>query len=134
MHPQFWPESLDYAGKRVVVIGSGATAISMIPSLTEKAGHVTMLQRSPTYMMSMPRINPLVQAIRKVLPLRAGNAAVRLYNTIFTVLIYAVRPQGAEVQQVATSAAPRKSSSARRLSASTSTSSRATTRGISGCA
>jgi cation diffusion facilitator CzcD-associated flavoprotein CzcO len=61
VHPQFWPESLDYAGKRVVVIGSGATAVSMIPSLTEKAGHVTMLQRSPTYMLSMPRIHPVVQ-------------------------------------------------------------------------
>ena len=47
VHPQFWPESLDYTGKRVVVIGSGATAVSLIPSLTEKAGHVTMLQRSP---------------------------------------------------------------------------------------
>ena len=56
VHPQFWPESLDYTGKRVVVIGSGATAVSMIPSLTEKAGHVTMLQRSPTYMLSAPRI------------------------------------------------------------------------------
>ena len=47
VHPQHWPESLDYTGKRVVVIGSGATAVSLIPSLTEKAGHVTMLQRSP---------------------------------------------------------------------------------------
>jgi cation diffusion facilitator CzcD-associated flavoprotein CzcO len=63
------------------VIGSGATAVSMIPSLTEKAGHVTMLQRSPTYMLSMPRVHPVVQSIRKVLPLKAGNAAVRVYNT-----------------------------------------------------
>jgi cation diffusion facilitator CzcD-associated flavoprotein CzcO len=90
VHPQFWPESLDYAGKRVVVIGSGATAVSMIPSLTEKAGHVTMLQRSPTYMLSMPRIHPVVQAIRKVLPLRAANHAVRVYNTFFTVMTYVV--------------------------------------------
>jgi cation diffusion facilitator CzcD-associated flavoprotein CzcO len=89
-HPQFWPESLDYSGKRVVVIGSGATAVSMIPSLTEKAGHVTMLQRSPTYMLSMPRINPLVQAIRKVLPLRIGNRVARWYATAFTVLNYFV--------------------------------------------
>ena len=73
VHPQFWPESLDYTGKRVVVIGSGATAVSMIPSLTEKAAHVTMLQRSPTYMLSMPRIDPVVQAIRKVLPRRVAN-------------------------------------------------------------
>ena len=90
MHPQHWPESFDYAGKRIVVIGSGATAVSMIPSLTEKAGHVTMLQRSPTYMLSMPRINPVVHAIRKVLPLRLGNKAARLYATIFTVLTYAI--------------------------------------------
>jgi cation diffusion facilitator CzcD-associated flavoprotein CzcO len=81
---------LDYAGKRVVVIGSGATAVSMIPSLAEKAGHVTMLQRSPTYVLSVPRIHPVVQAIRKVLPLKAGNHAVRLYNTFLTVMIYVV--------------------------------------------
>jgi len=90
VHPQFWPESLDYSGKRVVVIGSGATAVSMIPSLTEKASHVTMLQRSPTYMLSMPRVHPVVQAIRKVLPLNAGIHAVRLYNTFFTVMTYVV--------------------------------------------
>jgi cation diffusion facilitator CzcD-associated flavoprotein CzcO len=90
VHPQFWPEPLDYSGKRVVVIGSGATAVSMIPSLTEKAGHVTMLQRSPTYMLSMPRINPLVHAIRNVLPLRLGNRAARWYATTFTVLTYVI--------------------------------------------
>jgi cation diffusion facilitator CzcD-associated flavoprotein CzcO len=90
VHPQFWPESLDYTGKDLVVIGSGATAISMIPSLSETAGRVTMLQRSPSYIMTTPRIHPVVQAIRKVLPKRAGNSAVRLYNTIFTVLVYAV--------------------------------------------
>ena len=90
VHPQFWPESLDYTGKDLVVIGSGATAISMIPSLSETAGRVTMLQRSPSYIMTTPRIHPVVQAIRRVLPKRAGNSAVRLYNTIFTVLVYAV--------------------------------------------
>ncbi len=90
VHPQFWPESLDYAGKRVVVIGSGATAVSMIPSLADKAGHVTMLQRSPTYMLSVPRIHPVVQAIRKVLPPRAANHVVRLYNTFFIVMTYAI--------------------------------------------
>jgi cation diffusion facilitator CzcD-associated flavoprotein CzcO len=90
VHPQHWPESLDYTGKRVAVIGSGATAVSMIPSLTEKAAHVTMVQRSPTYMLSMPRIHPVVQAIRKVLPLKPAHAVVRLYNTFFTVLTYVV--------------------------------------------
>ncbi len=90
VHPQFWPESLDYAGKRVVVIGSGATAVSMLPALTETAGHVTMLQRSPTYMVSTPRVHPVVQAIRKVLPQRYANTVVRLYNTFVTVYGYAL--------------------------------------------
>jgi cation diffusion facilitator CzcD-associated flavoprotein CzcO len=90
VHPQFWPESFDYAGKRVVVIGSGATAVSMIPSLAEKAGHVTMLQRSPSYMLSIPRINPVLQTIRKVLPLRVANAVARLWGTVFTVLSYLI--------------------------------------------
>ncbi|KKW65743.1 FAD-dependent oxidoreductase [Mycolicibacterium elephantis] len=88
VHPQHWPESLDYEGKRIVVIGSGATAVSMIPTLTEKAGHVTMLQRSPTYMLSTQRINPVVQAIRKVLPGRLGYHVARFYNTLFTVFVY----------------------------------------------
>ncbi|MDV3135232.1 NAD(P)/FAD-dependent oxidoreductase [Mycobacterium sp. 29Ha] len=89
IHPQHWPESLDYTGKKLVVIGSGATAVSMIPSLTEKAGHVTMLQRSPTYILSTPRINPIVQFLRKLLPGRLGYSAARLYNTFFTVVVYA---------------------------------------------
>lgn len=84
VHPQFWPESLDYAGKNVVVIGSGATAISMIPSLAETAGRVTMLQRSPTYMMSMARINPALHAVRKVLPRKASHAVARLLFNVIT--------------------------------------------------
>jgi cation diffusion facilitator CzcD-associated flavoprotein CzcO len=90
VHPQHWPESLDYIGKRVVVIGSGATAISLIPSLTEKAGHVTMLQRSPTYVLSIPRISPVVQAIQKVLPRKPAHAVARWYNTMVTVLVYLI--------------------------------------------
>ncbi len=90
VHPQHWPESLDYAGKRLVVIGSGATAVSLIPALAKTAGHVTMLQRSPTYMLSSPRINPVVQTIRKVLPSRAAYWGVRWYNSAFIVLTYAL--------------------------------------------
>jgi cation diffusion facilitator CzcD-associated flavoprotein CzcO len=90
VHPQHWPESLDYRDKRIVVIGSGATAISLIPSLTDTAAHVTMLQRSPTYILSMPRINPVVQAIRKVLPRRPAHVLVRWYNTMVTVLVYLI--------------------------------------------
>jgi cation diffusion facilitator CzcD-associated flavoprotein CzcO len=89
-HPQHWPESLDYTGKKVVVIGSGATAISMIPALTLKAAHVTMLQRSPSYILSMARIDPMVQAIRKVLPRRLAHAVVRGRNVLVTMLSYFV--------------------------------------------
>lgn len=90
VHPQFWPESLDYTGKRVVVIGSGATAISLIPALAQKAARVTMLQRSPTYMMSMARFDPMVAAIRKLLPQRMSHAVVRFRNALFHVLTYAM--------------------------------------------
>lgn len=89
-HPQFWPEALDYTGKRVVVIGSGATAISLIPALAEQAGHVTMLQRSPTYMMSMARIDPMVQGIRKILPRKLSHQVVRFRNAMIHVLMYFV--------------------------------------------
>jgi cation diffusion facilitator CzcD-associated flavoprotein CzcO len=88
VHPQFWPEPFSYAGKNVVVIGSGATAVSMIPALAEQAGHVTMLQRSPTYMLSSPRINPVVQAFRKVLPFKLAYRAARWYNGTFYYLTY----------------------------------------------
>jgi len=58
VHPQQWPEQLDYIGKRVVVIGSGATAVTLVPAMTDRAAHVTMLQRSPTYILSVPAIDP----------------------------------------------------------------------------
>lgn len=88
VHPQFWPEELDYTGKRVVVIGSGATAISLIPALARRAGHVTMLQRSPTYMLSMARFDPMVQRIRKILPRRVSHHVVRFRNVVIHVLMY----------------------------------------------
>jgi cation diffusion facilitator CzcD-associated flavoprotein CzcO len=88
VHPQQWPESLDYTGKRVVVIGSGATAISLIPSLTQKAAHVTMLQRSPSYLFSMRRIDPMVNAIRKVLPAKTSHWVVRWRNALFAWALY----------------------------------------------
>ena len=88
VHPQFWPEDLDYSGKRVVVIGSGATAISLIPALAQKAAHVTMLQRSPTYMMSMARIDPMVDFIRKILPRKLSHSVVRVRNAAFHIMTY----------------------------------------------
>ncbi|OBF29404.1 FAD-dependent oxidoreductase [Mycobacterium sp. ACS1612] len=82
-HPQHWPESLDYTGKRVVVIGSGATAISMIPTVAAKAAHVTMLQRSPSYLFSMPRIEPMARVMQKVLPEKVAHSIIRWRNALF---------------------------------------------------
>ncbi len=66
--PQFWPEDLDYAGKRVAVIGSGATAVTIVPSMAEKAEHVTMVQRSPTYVVSRPDVDRIANWLRRLLP------------------------------------------------------------------
>ncbi|MEQ9107677.1 MAG: NAD(P)/FAD-dependent oxidoreductase [Limnobacter sp.] len=68
VHPQQWPENLDYAGKRVVVIGSGATAITLVPAMADTAGHVTMLQRSPTYIASIPSVDPVSVVLKKFMP------------------------------------------------------------------
>ncbi|MFL6089651.1 MAG: flavin-containing monooxygenase [Aeromicrobium sp.] len=73
IHPQFWPEDLDYTGKEVVVIGSGATAVTLIPSMSRDAGHITMLQRTPTYIMSVPQMLPAAKLARKVLPRELAN-------------------------------------------------------------
>jgi len=96
VHPQHWPESLDYAGKRLVVIGSGATAVSMIPSLTEKAAHVTMLQRTPSYMISAVRVEPTANAIRKALPPRAAHWIVRWRNALFGSLLWTIARKAPE--------------------------------------
>jgi monooxygenase len=61
VHPQFWPEGLDHAGKQVVVIGSGATAVTLVPAMAETAAHVTMLQRSPTYVVTRPSVDGIAQ-------------------------------------------------------------------------
>jgi cation diffusion facilitator CzcD-associated flavoprotein CzcO len=90
IHPQHWPRGLDYAGKRVVVIGSGATAVSMIPALTERAAHVTMLQRTPSYMFSVSRVVPPINAIRRLLPARAGAWVARWILALFGSLIWLV--------------------------------------------
>jgi cation diffusion facilitator CzcD-associated flavoprotein CzcO len=68
IHPQAWPEELDYTGKRVVVIGSGATAVTLVPAMAKTAGHVTMLQRSPSYVICMPEQDPIANFLRRVLP------------------------------------------------------------------
>ncbi len=66
VHPQAWPENLDYANKKIIVIGSGATAVTLLPSLAKTAAHVTMLQRSPTYVVSRPAEDPFVNALRRL--------------------------------------------------------------------
>ena len=68
VHPQHWPEDLDHDGKRVVVIGSGATAVTLVPGLAERAEHVTMVQRTPTYIVSLPARDALADALRRRLP------------------------------------------------------------------
>ena len=68
VHPQHWPEALDYSGKRVVVIGSGATAVTLVPSMAERAAHVTMLQRSPSYVLALPRVDPMAKLLDRFLP------------------------------------------------------------------
>ena len=82
IHPQHWPEDYDYSGKRVVVIGSGATAVTLVPAMAETSGHVTMLQRSPTYIMALPGEDPIANAIRRVLPSKAAYAVVRWKNVV----------------------------------------------------
>ena len=80
VHPQFWPESLDYRGKRVMVIGSGATAVTIVPSMAQGGAHVTMLQRSPTYMVARPDQDAIANFLRKVLPDSWAYALTRFKN------------------------------------------------------
>ncbi|QSQ27151.1 NAD(P)/FAD-dependent oxidoreductase [Pyxidicoccus parkwayensis] len=80
VHPQHWPEDLDYQGKRVVVIGSGATAVTLVPALARAAGHVTMLQRTPTYILPVPTEDRIANLLRKLLPRKWAYALTRRKN------------------------------------------------------
>ena len=88
VHPQKWPEGLNYAGKRVVVIGSGATAVTLVPAMAETAEHVTMLQRSPTYVVSMPAEDKIANGLRAVLPAKAAYAVTRWKNVFRQMFFY----------------------------------------------
>jgi len=88
VHPQHWPEDLDVAGKQVVVIGSGATAVTLVPSLADDAGHVTMLQRTPSYIMSLPGRDPLAQLLRSRLPAKLAYPIVRWKNVLLSTLLF----------------------------------------------
>lgn len=88
VHPQSWPADLDYANKKVVVIGSGATAVTLGPALTEQGAHVTMLQRSPSYIVSRPARDKIAMKVRRYLSPRAAYAVVRAKNVAFTTTMY----------------------------------------------
>jgi len=88
VHPQHWPQDLDYAGKKVVVIGSGATAVTVVPSMAETAGHVTMLQRSPTYVVARPAQDPFANKLRRRLPLKLAYMLTRWKNVLMGMYFY----------------------------------------------
>jgi monooxygenase len=88
-HPQFWPEDLDYAGKRVVVIGSGATAMTVVPAIAPDVEHVTMVQRSPTYVVSRPEKDGIANVLRRFLPDMLAYRITRFKNVTLQHLMYA---------------------------------------------
>jgi cation diffusion facilitator CzcD-associated flavoprotein CzcO len=88
VHPQHWTDDIDYAGKRVVVIGSGATAVTLVPAMAERAAHVTMLQRSPSYVVSLPGRDAVADLLRRRLPAKTAYALVRWKNVAVTTLFF----------------------------------------------
>jgi monooxygenase len=90
IHPQHWPEELDYAGKRVIVIGSGATAVTLVPALAERAAHVTMLQRSPSYVIALPGHDGIAELVNRLLPARQAYSLVRWKNVLLGATFYAL--------------------------------------------
>lgn len=97
VHPQFWPEDLDYAGQRVVVIGSGATAVTLVPALADGGAHVTMLQRSPSYIAVQPLVDQTALRLRRLLPAQAAHGVVRWRNILTSMLHYGVARQAPQV-------------------------------------
>jgi cation diffusion facilitator CzcD-associated flavoprotein CzcO len=87
VHPQSWTDDVEYAGKRVVVVGSGATAVTLVPAMAETAEHVTMLQRSPSYVVSLPAEDPIARLVRR-LPKRLAYSIVRWKNVLMTMLVF----------------------------------------------
>ena len=90
VHPQHWPKDLDHRGKRVVVIGSGATAVTLVPEMAQDAAHVTMLQRSPTYYLKLPRKDRTAARLRRFLPDKLAYTLVRWRNILFSLGFYQV--------------------------------------------
>lgn len=130
--PQHWPEDLDYTGKKVVVIGSGATAVTLLPSLSDRAAKVTMLQRSPTYLISASKYGKVAAVARKVLPRKPAHLVIRMYSALTEAVFFALSRKAPRLvrwllRRKAINSLPP-------ATPSTFTSSRATTRGTSGCA
>ena len=90
VHPQQWPEDLDYRGKRVVVIGSGATAVTLIPAMADDTAHITMLQRSPSYVMTLPAQDPIANGLRRLLPDKLAYRITRRMNIARQRLVYSL--------------------------------------------
>jgi cation diffusion facilitator CzcD-associated flavoprotein CzcO len=88
VHPQQWSDAVDYAGKRVLVIGSGATAMTLVPALASKAEHVVMLQRSPSYVLSLPARDPIAVLLWRLLPVALAYQLVRWKNVLFGMLMF----------------------------------------------
>ncbi|MFI7026915.1 flavin-containing monooxygenase [Micromonospora sp. NPDC049900] len=88
VHPQHWPTDLDHSGRTVVVIGSGATAVTLVPALARRAAHVTMLQRSPTYVLALPARDALADTLRRRLPARLAYPLIRSKNVLATAATY----------------------------------------------
>jgi cation diffusion facilitator CzcD-associated flavoprotein CzcO len=88
VHPQFWPEDLDYRGKRVVVIGSGATAVTLVPAMAPEVSHITMLQRSPTWISPLPPADAVADLARRVLPARLAHRLIRAKNIALSTAFY----------------------------------------------
>jgi monooxygenase len=88
VHPQQWPDDVDYTGRRVVVIGSGATAVTLVPAMADRAAHVTMLQRSPSYVVSLPGVDPIAKALGRLLPAKVVYPIVRWKNVLLTMLSF----------------------------------------------
>jgi monooxygenase len=100
VHPQFWPQDLDYTDRQVVVIGSGATAMTLVPAMATTAAKVTMLQRSPTWVVSRPAEDAVANVLRKVLPAKLAYGLIRWRNVLFQMYFYGLtRKAPAKVRQ-----------------------------------
>jgi len=97
VHPQFWPADLDYTDKRVVVIGSGATAVTLVPELAKRAAHVTMLQRSPTYIVTLPSRDKIADWMRRKLPAKLAHRLARWKNVALSIFFFQLARRKPEV-------------------------------------